>query len=767
MLVLCLCALAGAYTLQLCDQLPGKPLLAVLAIISLGAFFLRRTRIAGAYLSGLVLLAYCAHGVIDDRLSPAIAGTTISFVARIADFPKDNGAALSFPAEPLGRDDLPGRVRLSWFDASSRPRVGETWRFDARLRRPRGFSNPGGFDYEAWLFRQSIGATGYVVEGANNLRQSEAADGISRLRQRFVDRVGARLPGDDASAVVMAVAVGARHAITREQWSRYAATGTSHLMAISGLHIGLAAGGVFLLSRCLLSCFCRRGNIRDRAAVIAMIAAYSYAEISGFAVPAKRALLMTIVIVLAGLMRRRISAPRLLAACCLVILVTDPLAILAPGFKLSFAAVAILFWHLRVRRIPDRCAGNRVTVAIRKVIRTLSTTQLALLFGLMPLTALLFNRVAVLAPLVNLLALPVFNFLTIPACLVALALDGPFEPAGNLALDIAYRSVTLVLWLVREVAELPLTSFQIAEFRGLSVIAVFLPALMCVLPPGWPGRNLAIVAALATILYRPPGPPEDCVDLHVLDVGQGLASVMQTEHHAAVYDTGPSFRGGADTGQLVLVPFLRAQGIDSVDLLIVSHADQDHAGGARSLIGAMTVSRLLTGETLEDVGPPQGRCLSGETWRWDGVGFAIIHPAEAGRWQGNNASCVLEIHAARHRVILSGDIESPVENMLAASGAVQPAEIVLVPHHGSRTSSSRRFVGRAAPRVAIVSTGHGNRWGFPKRDVVELWRHAGAEVLNTATSGAISYRICRDTGVTRLAEHRPENRRYWHDLPEE
>ncbi|MFQ6004748.1 MAG: ComEC/Rec2 family competence protein, partial [Woeseia sp.] len=370
MLGFCLCVLAGAYTLQFSSQLPDKSSLVVLATLSLVALVVSRTRFAGAYLSGLVLMAYNAHGVIDDRLTTQLAADAITFDARIADFPKDNGTSLSFLVKPISRDGLPGRIRLSWFDASSRPRVGETWRFEARLRRPRGFSNPGGFDYEAWLFRQSIGATGYVVEGPHNLRQAEPVDGISRLRQRFVSRVEARLPRDDASAVVMAVAVGARHAITRGQWNRYAATGTSHLMAISGLHIGLAAGGVFVLSWIVLSFSCRRGNIRDRAAVIAMLAAYSYTEISGFAVPAKRALLMTIIVVLAGLIRRRVSASRLLASCCLAILVTDPLAILAPGFKLSFAAVAILFWHLRVRTIRGYYAGNRVVVSIWNFIRT-------------------------------------------------------------------------------------------------------------------------------------------------------------------------------------------------------------------------------------------------------------------------------------------------------------------------------------------------------------------------------------------------------------
>ena len=763
MLMLCLCALAGAYTLQLCSHLPDKFLLIVLVPVSLAAFFAPGIRFAGAYLLGLLLLAFAAHSVIDARLSPALVGKTIRIDARVADFPKDRGASLSFLVEPVGRDDLPGRIRLSWFEATTRPALGETWQFEVRLRRPRGFSNPGGFDYEAWLFRQAIGATGYVVNGSNNVRRDDqAVDRISRLRQRFAARIDARLPDDDASAVVLAVAVGARHTITREQWKRYAATGTSHLMAISGLHIGLAAGGVFFLCWFLLSFFCRRANIRDCAAVIAAIAALAYAEISGFAVPARRAVLMTIIFVLAGLFRRQISPARLLAICCLTILITDPLATQVPGFKLSFAAVAILFWHLRVTRIPAFAVSNRSVAMLLNGIRRLSSTQVALLLGLFPLTVLLFDRVAILAPFVNLLALPVFNFLTVPACLLGLMLDGPFQPAGNIALDIAYRSVSLVLWLIRHAAELPLANFHIARPEGLIVMTALLPSLWSLAPPGWPGRKLALVAALAMILYRPPPPPQDCIDMHVLDVGQGLALVLRTHRHAAVFDTGPSFRGGTDTGQLVLVPFLRSEGIASLDLLLVSHADQDHSGGAQSLTEEIGIKRMLTGEALDHIDLRQEWCHVGEGWHWDGIEFAVIHPAESGRWHGNNASCVLELRIARYRIILTGDIESPVESLLARSGVLAPADIVLIPHHGSRTSSSEEFVRSIRPKVAIVSAGFNNRWGFPKEDIVSLWRSAGAEVLNTASSGAISYRICRDDGIRRLAEHRRDDRKYWH-----
>ena len=659
MALFCVIALAGAYALQLCGELPDPVLLAVITAISFAAFLVPQTRLIGAFGSGFVLLAISSQSVIDDRLNPEFLGKTIKIDARVTDFPTDNGVSLRFLLKPVGRDDLPRKLRLSWFNAPVHPAIGETWQFELRLRRPRGFSNPGGFDYEGWLFRHGIGATGYVVNSSNNFRRNDRpVDRVSRLRHRFVVRIRAQLPDDDASAVLMAVGVGARHAITREQWKRYAATGTSHLMAISGLHIGLAAGGVFFLSWFIQALACRTGNIRVRAGVIAAIAAFAYAELSGFAVPARRALLMAILLVLAGLFRRQMSGARLLSLCALAILLSDPLSILAPGFKLSFAAVAILFWHLRVTRISPFTIERRLIARVLDGLRRLSSTQVALLFGLFPLTALLFDRVAVVAPFVNFFALPVFNFITIPTCLLGLILDGPFELVGNLALDIAHRSIGVVLWLVRHVSDLSFANIDIARPKGLVVIVYLLTSLW-LLPPGWPGRKLSLLAALATILYRPPPPPQDCVDLHVLDVGQGLALVLRTHRHTAVFDAGPSFRGGADTGRLVLVPFLKSEGIDSIDLGIVSHADQDHAGGVRSLTEEIEVKTLLSGETLDDIDLPQYRCQTNKRWHWDGIDFAIIHPTEPGRWQGNNASCVLEVRVARHTVILTGDIESP------------------------------------------------------------------------------------------------------------
>ena len=239
--------------------------------------------------------------------------------------------------------------------------------------------------------------------------------------------------------------------------------------------------------------------------------------------------------------------------------------------------------------------------------------------------------------------------------------------------------------------------------------------------------------------------------------------MLRTSRRTLVYDTGPSFRSGSDIGHLVLVPWLRAAGIRQVDLLVVSHADDDHAGGAGSLLDAVEVRETMAGERLEFLRQPHVRCRSGQAWLWDGIRFAVLHPGTYPVQSDNNASCVLEVAAGEYRILLTGDIESPVENHLVRAAALSPADIVLVPHHGSRTSSRGAFVDALGPVVAIVSAGHENRWGFPKPDVVGRWQDAGARVMNTAVSGAIHYRVCADTGVRLVAEQRKLAKRYWHD----
>lgn len=759
-----MCMLAGAYSLGVCRQLPSDALLASATVVTAACLAVRALRPVGFAMLGLVVVWFAARGMLNDRLSPGLQGQTVPVTVKIADFPESFAGAARFVAETQDDTGLPRRLRLSWYDAKDLPKLGETWHLNVRLKRPRGLANATGFDYELWLARRHIGATGYVVAGSGNARADAVVmDRQSATRQRLVDRIVDVTGEDDASAVLLAITVGARHRISKEQWERYAVTGTSHLMAISGLHIGLAALGAWLLARMIFPVVCRSANVRDLAALTAVVAACAYAEISGFGVPAKRATLMTLFVMLAFVLRRQLTSDKIIAASCLFVFAGDPLAIHAPGFKLSFGAVAILLWIAPQRYVAG--AGKNASPMQRVVTaaRRLSALQVTLLLGLFPLTVFIFGRVSWVSPVVNLLVLPLFNLVTVPAALLGLLLGGPLDIAGNLLLRVAWHSVRVTLWLIDGVADWRPARVQVATPEGLMPLVVLLTAAWAVAPPGFPGRKLALLAAVSALLYRPPAPPPGCVDVIALEVGQGLSVVLRTARRTLVFDTGPSFRGGSDLGQLVLVPWLKAAGVAKVDMLVVSHSDDDHAGGAASLIEALDVAQVMAGEPIAGVNQPQLRCRSGQAWLWDGIRFSILHPGLYPLRSNNNASCVLEVAAGPHRILLPGDIESPIENHLTRIGALAPAAIVVVPHHGSRTSSGADFVAALRPSVAIVSAGYGNRWGFPKEDVVERWQQAGARVMNTATSGAIHHRVCADSGPRFKVEQRMRMQRYWNE----
>lgn len=756
-----LSALAGAWSLQLSTRLPPDRLLPFAAAAAALLLWPRRLRGAGCFLAGACLVWFAADRVIDGRLPPALEGQTLSITGRVLDFTDARANPLRFLLA-VDAPGLPSRLRVSWYDAPAVPRIGETWALELRLWRPRGFSNPLHFDYEHWLFRQHIGATGYVVNGGGNARLDAPVDVVSALRKRLADRMLALLGHNSASAVLLAITVGATHEISREEWDRYAVTGTSHLMAISGMNIAMAAGGACLLAWVLLAPLCRRASVRDLAGLVAVAAAVAYAEISGFAIPVRRAMLMALLVFGAALLKRQLRAAHLFGVTCLAIIATDPLSVHAPGFKLSFAAVAILLWAARQWHLASAAAGTALPRRLACAGIDLTALQFTLLLGLLPLTVMLFGRISWPAPLVNMLVLPLFNLVTVPAALLGLLFDGPLRPVGDGLLLIAWHSVRAMLWIVDAVAAWPRAHTPVAFLPPSMWPVACLPALWAVAPPGFPGRKLAWIAAAAVVLYRPAPPPAGCVEVTALDVGQGLSVVLRTFRRTLVYDTGPSFRSGSDTGALVVAPYLEAAGVRRIDLLVVSHADADHAGGAGSVLEALAVGEIYAGERLP-ISRVHRRCRTGEVWVWDGVRFVFLHPPPGSFASGNDASCVLEIAVGEHRVLLTGDIEGPAERRLLQSDALRPTDLVVIPHHGSATSSGPELVRRLHPQAAVVSAGYDNRWGFPKDEVVARWRAAGARVLNTATSGAIEYRVCPDTGVVLQYRHRLDAREYWHE----
>jgi competence protein ComEC len=433
---------------------------------------------------------------------------------------------------------------------------------------------------------------------------------------------------------------------------------------------------------------------------------------------------------------------------------------MAPGFMLSFAAVLVLIWLAqRLGNGLDRTFAARLVFGVRQ----LSVVQGVLLLGLLPLTVLIFDRVAFVAPVVNLVAVPVFSLVTVPLTLAGLLLDGRLQMLGDPALLIASLSQEYLEKLIVMAAEIPGAGYTMSAVTGSAWLLLFLPVLWVIFPPGWPGRRLALIAVVALVLHEPARPVDGCVVVDVLDVGQGLALVLQTHAHTVAFDTGPAFRGGGNAAETVILPYLASKGISHVDKLIVSHSDLDHSGGVSEILAHVDVAELLVGESLSGQERKQAFCNAGDEWEYDGIGFSFIYPPQDGLRDGNDASCVLRVKAGDHQLLITGDIEQPAEQQLVRDGLLGGVDAVIIPHHGSRTSSTAPFVSALTPDLAIVSAGFGNRWGFPKEEVVARWVGIGARVLETSTSGAIGIRLCEGSGMEEVTEYRNERRRIWHE----
>jgi competence protein ComEC len=739
----CLSLLAGMYALQLSSFAATFGYLGTAAIVAFSFFLFRQFLTGAGVCLGAFLFYLAAQELIASRIPEAIAGDSIVVEVEVEGFPSRNGSTVSFVANPISDERLPERIRLSWFEPPVNLHGGDSWRVEVRLRRPRGNRNPGSFDYESWLFRERIGAVGYVVSGwRNHLLGSDSGGVRQRVRRRFVNRVQALIDDPEQASVLVALVVGARHLISRDQWQRYAVTGTSHLMAISGLHIGLAAGMAYFSALFVAGMMRSRRNNHRVAILISIAAAILYAQLSGFAIPARRATLM---LVLAGVALMRGRQPDLLtilSATCIVIIVADPLSTMVPGFVLSFAAVVILIW-----------IGRRDS--------SLLTLQSMLLCGLLPLTAILFDRISLAALPVNLLALPLVSLVVVPLSLLGLLLDGSLQVLGDPLLRLAGGGIALLEMGLRFASSLEWSSVSIVTLSGAGWLYVVLPLIWVLLPPGWPGRHVAWVGVVAVIVYKPQLPKAGCAVVDVLDVGQGLAVAVQTRGHFMLYDSGPSFRSGGSAAHSVILPYLRSRGIDAIDQMIISHSDLDHAGGAAVIAAEIPVDRMLAGEPLNQV--TSVPCHAGQRWTYDGIEFRILHPNADLLLDGNDSSCVLLLEAGGFRMLFSGDIEKMAELSLIQRQVLPSVDVVLVPHHGSRTSSTNPFVRALMPSIAIVSAAHGNQWGFPKQDIVQRWEAVGATVLNTATAGAIELRFCAASGLQSIRRYRADNRRIWHE----
>jgi competence protein ComEC len=482
----------------------------------------------------------------------------------------------------------------------------------------------------------------------------------------------------------------------------------------------------------------------QRAALLAAcLAAFFYVLLAGFAVPAQRTLYMLLVAALAMNSGRIIAPSRTLCLALLVVLLIDPWAVLAAGFWLSFGAVgALLYVGAAVVGQPS---------GWRERIRDWGVVQWAATLASLPVLLVVFQQFSLVSPLANALAIPVVSFVVTPLALLAAVI--PWWPIAALAHAVLGVLMVFLEWCATwPVWQAPAPPLWAALVAGGGVA-------ICLLPRGMPGRLLGLVLLLPAICWPLARPGQGEAWLTVLDVGQGLATVVRTSEHTLIYDPGPLYSAESDAGQRVVVPYLRSLGIAAVDVLVVTHRDSDHSGGTASVKSALDVRQVLS--SLDGVAGE--RCRAGQAWTWDGVRFAVLHPAAddyGNERKSNNLSCVLQVEAGGRRMLLTSDIEARDEMaLLARYPDGLAADVLLVPHHGSRTSSTPDFIAAVSARQAIIPVGYRNRFGHPKADVVERYETAGIGLWRTDRDGAVSVRLGGD-GVA-LAAWRQERRRYW------
>jgi competence protein ComEC len=790
---------AGAFLLQQQAALPPPvALIALLVVAPCSAWLGWRLLPSALARRALALLAAGAIGFayaglwaqvrLSDALAFAHEGKDVRVVGVVASLPAqlERGQRFEFEVEQVqgeakgaGKNavHVPRRLSLAWYGADVRLRPAERWEFTVRLRRPHGAMNPGGFDLEAWMLERDLRATGYVRDGQLEMaprrlaeRVWQAGPLVDRARDVLRERMQQQLAGTRYGGVLIALVLGDQRAIAEEDWLLFNRTGISHLVSISGLHITMIAG----LAAVLASALWRRSRrllalapAQTVAAVAGMLAALAYCLLAGWGVPAQRTFFMLATVAVALLSRLAVRPSLTLAAAAAVVTLLDPWAVLAPGFWLSFGAVAAILYALasRLRAGP---ASWHSTLA------QASQVQLAVTIALVPLTVLLFQQVSLVSPLANAVAIPLVSLVVTP-----LALLGGFllllpEPLATLAVP----ALAIAHWLFALLAQ------GLAWVGGFAWASVALPAppwwtvplalagvAWLLAPPGWPARWVGALWLLPMLLWPAQRPALNELWVTALDVGQGAAVLIESGDQVILYDTGPRYSAQSDAGGRIIAPYLRWRGISAIDLLIVSHLDSDHSGGAASLLRSLPVRQVLT--SMDPAHPAFAgarveRCVAGQALRLSPLQIDVLHPlpADYAQKKGTNAmSCVVAIEAAGRRVLLTGDLPAREEaELVARSGRSLRATLAMAPHHGSRSSSSEALVRAIGADAVLVQAGYRNRFGHPDAAVVARYEAAGGRVLRTDQGGALQWRLRAD-GRDRLGAWREQGRRYWHNQP--
>jgi competence protein ComEC len=751
-------------------------------IAAVGAVCASRRKPVLALIAGC-LLAYSLTGLRaiefqSHALDASLEGRDIPVTGVITAMPQRSDGGLRFRFDIESPASLPPQIYLGWWAnaamddagsmdlASSLPELhaGERWRFNVRLKAPHGNVNPHGFDYELWLWEQGLQATGYVRSGARDPVPVRVADTwwhpVERARQSVRDEVFRTVEDRKGAGILAALIAGDQNAIERADWDIFRATGVAHLMSISGLHITM-----FAWLAALVVGWCWRRSTRlclawpaQHAALVGgVVLAAAYALFSGWGVPAQRTIWMLATVGLLRMSGRRWPWTHVWLLACAVVVTIDPWAMLQAGFWLSFVAVGVLFATDPGRSsVVAKSTREKFVQALRGSLHE----QWVVTIALTPLTLLLFGQVSVVGLLANAIAIPWVTLVVTPLAMIGVAFHGLWDIAASAigVLQVYLEWLAALPFATLSMPAAPLWAGALGVCGGL-LIAMKLPLH---------ARLLGVPMLLPVLLWLAPRPSAHEFEVLAADIGQGNALLVRTATHTLVYDTGPRYSTESDAGHRVLVPLLRTFD-EHVDMLMLSHRDSDHTGGAPAVLAMQPKAQLVS--SLEDGHPLQSirkseRCVAGRRWTWDGVDFEVLHPQAddyALAAKPNAMSCVLRISNGVRTALLAGDLEAPQEARLVEQHAPLRADLLLVPHHGSKTSSSADFLDAVHPSLALVQAGYRNRFGHPAPPVMDRYRDRAITVVDSPHCGAA---LWSSREPDRVMCERDESRRYWmHRVP--
>jgi len=783
----------GIFLLQQQSVLPGLWIMATCAAaLSVMVYYAfkrhdrapQRTILLAAVAASVLGFNYAAgraHWRLSDELAWADQGRDIRITGVVASLPSqhERGTRFEFDVETVHTPGVhvPSRIALSEYGtAATTLAPAQRWSLTVRLKRPHGTLNPGGFDVEMWMLERGLRASGYVRSDAQQHDDWVFKPGplIDRVRFHLRDALSRQLDGHRFGGVLIALVLGDQRAISANDWVLFNRSGISHLVSISGLHITMIAGLVAWLVSALWRLWPRAlalAPAQTAAAVAAMSVAWAYCLLAGWGVPAQRTFFMLTVVALALLVRRSIRLPTILAMAAAAVCLLDPWAVVAPGFWLSFGAVAAIMWtvagHTRVLRPRWK---DKLKAAVH--------VQLAITLALMPLTVALFAQLSLVSPLANALAIPVVSLVVTPLALLASVLVVLPQPWGHVAsalLEVAHGLFEYLANVLQIMVQLPGATVAWATPPAWALVCALLGVAWLLAPRGWPLRRVGVLWLLPVLVWPPPRPGADELWVTALDVGQGTSVVLQTQAHTVLYDTGPSHGPESDAGDRIVVPYLKQRGLHALDLMVISHLDDDHSGGAASVYKEIDVQHTLTSiEPDHDlfqnvtIKKPQ-RCEAGLEGTLGRVYWRVLHPTpfDYVRWgqQPNRISCVLTVRFGPHQMLLMGDVPAQAElEILKRSDPAQiyPTTLMLVAHHGSRTSSTERWVQATQPKWAIYTVGYRNRYQHPHPWVVHRFEQVGAQAIRTDMSGATTWRL-HANGHIEVAQSRKTHAHYWHN----